>query len=142
MIRPPSIVRFDYCYLGALLVGAVNAALNWSRYAAMPQVRDAEAMIGTWYLPTLTAIGYLIPLLLWYFAARRASVVAKWIVVVLFALGIVGLLIALAMGTMASGLGGVLSVVAVVLNAIAVWSLFQPDAREWFGEAVHGEDIA
>ncbi|HEX8484281.1 hypothetical protein [Sphingomonas sp.] len=139
MTRPISIVRFDYCYLGALVVGAVNAALNWQRYTAMPAVRDAQVMFGAWYLPTVTAIGYLIPLLLWYFVARRGSVVAKWIVVVLFGLGMVGLLIALAMGTMASGLGGVLSVVAIVLNAVAVWLLFRPDARAWFGEKAHDD---
>lgn len=142
MIRPLSIINFERCYLGALIVGAVNAALNWQRYTTMPAVRDAQVMFGPWYLPALTAIGYLIPLLLWYFAARRASVVAKWIVVVLFGLGVFGLLIALAMGTMASGFGGVLSVVAFVLNAVAVWLLFQPDARAWFGETVGREDVA
>lgn len=58
------------------------------------------------YFGVLTAIGYLIPLALCYFAARRASVVA------------------------------------FVLNAVAVWLLFQPDARAWFGETVERGDVA
>ena len=134
MTRPPSIVSFERCYLGALLVGAVNAALNWQRMMAMPAVQQARTTFGEWYLPATTALGYAIPLILWYFAARRASVVAKWIVVVLFALGVLGLLVGWAIGTMAPGLGGVLSLVSLVLNAIAVWLLFKPDAQAWFGE--------
>jgi hypothetical protein len=142
MTRPPSIVNFERCYLGALLIGAVNAALNWERMMAMPAVQQARVTIGEWYLPATTALGYLIPLVLWYFAARRASVVAKWVIVVLFGLGVLGLLAGLALGTMASDLGGVLSVVAFVLNAIAVFLLFKPDARAWFGERTGREDVA
>lgn len=142
MTRPLSIVNFERCYLGALIVGAVNAALNWQRYLEMPAVQQAQASIGGWYLPATTGLGFLIPLLLWYFAARRASVVAKWIVVVLFGLGAFGLLAGFLLGTMAAGLGGVLSVVAFVLNAVAVWLLFQPDARVWFGETVERGDVA
>jgi hypothetical protein len=134
MTRPPSIVRFELCYLGALAIGAVNSALNWSRYLAMPAVRDAQVTIGAWYLPTITVAGFLIPIALWYFAARRGSVVAKWIVVVLFGFGAFGLLAGFALGSMAPGLGAVLSVATFVLNAVAVWMLFRVDARAWFGE--------
>ncbi len=142
MTRPPSIVNFERCYLGALLVAAVNSALNWQRMMAVPAVAQAQVAIGSWYVPVTTALGYLIPLILWYFAARRASVVAKWIVVVLFGLGVLGLAAGLAMGTMSAGLGGVLSVVSFVLNAVAVWLLFRPDARAWFGETAAADDLA
>ena len=134
MTRPPSIVNFERCYLGALVVATVNSALNWQRMMAIPAVQQAQVTIGAWYVPVTTALGYVIPLVLWYFAARRASVVAKWMVAVLFGLGVLGLIAGLALGTMSPGLGGVLSVVAFVLNAVAVWLLFRPDARAWFGE--------
>lgn len=135
MDRPLSIRKFEVCYLGALVVGAVNTTLNWSRYYLNPAVGQAEAIIGVWYLPTITALGYLIPLTLWYFAARRGSVVAKWIIVVLFALGALGVLAGLALNGFPSSLAAVLSISAFVLNAIAIRMLFQPDAAAWFGQA-------
>lgn len=134
MDRPVSISKFEVCYLGALVVGAVNSTINWSRYYANPAVRQAETVIGTWYLPTITALGFLIPLLLWYLAARRASVVAKWIIVVFFGLGALGLLAGIALNSFPTSLAAVLGIAAFVLNAIAVWLLFQPDSRRWFGE--------
>jgi len=33
------------------------------------------------------------------------------------------------------GLSGALGIVGLVLNGIAVWQLFRPDARAWFGES-------
>lgn len=134
MQRPMSIIQFERCYLGALALALVNTALSWSTYLRIPAVIQAQAMFGNWYLPTTTAIGFLIPLVLWYFVARRASVVAKWIVVVLFGFGVIGLLLGLANGGFATTLAAVLSVVTLVLNAIAVFLLFKPDAKAWFGE--------
>lgn len=139
MDRPVSIRKFEGCYLGALALGAVNTALSWSRYHENDAVARAEAVIGAWYLPTITALGFLIPLVLWFFAARRGSVVAKWIIVVFFAIGALGVLAGLALNSFPSSLAAVLSVSAFVLNAIAVRQLFQPDAREWFGEGVDDE---
>lgn len=142
MDRPLSIRKFEICYLGALAVGAVNTMLNWSRYYVNPAVSRAEVVIGAWYLPTVTALGYLIPLVLWYFAARTGSVVAKWIIVVLFALGALGVLAGIALHSFPSSLAAVLSVSAFILNAVAVWQLFQPDTRSWFGEdAALDEDL-
>jgi len=134
MVRPQSIVQFERVYLGAWALGLVNTALNWSSVQDNPQVQAAAEQIGGWYLPTITAIGLLIPLILWYFIARRGSVVAKWIMVVLTAFGLIGIAIGLAMGTTQSGIAGVLGIVGVVLNIIAATLLFRADAKPWFGE--------
>jgi hypothetical protein len=139
MQRPTSIIQFERCYLGALALALVNTALSWSTYLRIPAVIQAQAMFGNWYLPTTTAMGFLIPLVLWYFAARRASVVAKWIIVVFFGFGVIGLLIGLANGGYPSTLAAVLSVVALVMNAVAVFLLFKPDAKAWFGERSGGD---
>ncbi len=135
MLRPKSIVNFERCYLGGLAIGALNSALSWSRMNEMPQVRQSVEAMGAWYLPTVTILGLLIPLLLWYFTARRASTVAKWIIVVFFVFGVFGLLLGFGMGTIPPGLPGVLTIVAFVLNAVAVYLLFRPDAKRWFGGA-------
>ncbi|HEU0044429.1 hypothetical protein [Sphingomonas sp.] len=134
MQRPPSMINFERYYLGALAIGLINTALSWSTYLRVPAIIQAQAAIGSWYLPTVTAIGFLIPLALWYFTARRGSVVAKWFITVFFGFGVLSLLISLGMGSFPSTIAAVLSVVALVLNALAVWMLFKPDAKAWFGE--------
>ena len=142
MQRPPSIINFERLYLGALALGLVNTVLTWSTYLRVPAVIQAQAAIGDWYLPTVTAIGFIIPLIFWYLAARRASVVAKWFTTVFFGFSLLGVLIGVGMGSYPSSLAAVLSVVAVVLNAVAVWMLFKSDAKTWFGEHPDAEPVA
>lgn len=136
-MRPVSIQRFELAYLGSILVWAVNAALGWqiqkdaidARFAAMPGM-------ASWGLPLLigiTAIAAIVPLLLWYFVARRGSVVAKWIVVALFVLSVAALPMTLAGFRTTGLLPAALNLVIFLLNAVAVWMLFRPDARAWFG---------
>ena len=69
-------------------------------------------------------------------SARRASVVAKWVVVVLFGLSVIGLLGTLISYQVAGALSTVLSLVTFALTAWSVWLLFRPDAQRWFA----GED--
>lgn len=102
-------------------------------------MRQSAAVIGAWYFPTMMAIGFIAPLILWYFIARRGSAIAKWIVVVFFAIGLCGSLIGLAMHTFPVGLRGIISAVTFVLQAISVWLLFRPDTSAWFGETKSGE---
>jgi len=134
MQRPSSIVNFERCYLGAVVVGLIASLLNWQHMESLVSVQRANAMIGSWYMPAAVIVGVLIPVVLWYFVARRASTVAKWIVVVLFVFSCFGLVTGLAGHTYPTGIAGVLSIIAFVLDAIAVWMLFKPDAKAWFGE--------
>ena len=130
MNRPISIINFERCYLGAFVIGIVNSALNWSdtreRMAAQEQV------LGTWVLPLGVLVGFAITLLIWYFVARRASVVAKWIATVFLVLGWIGVLFALASGNYPHGLAGVLGITGTILQTIAIYLLFKPDAEAWF----------
>ncbi|WP_260598215.1 hypothetical protein [Sphingomonas endolithica] len=130
--RPISIVNFERCYLGAFAIGLVNTAMSWQ--ATTAKLAPQAAMFGTWYLPAVTLIGFAITLALWYFIARRGSAVAKWIATVFLVLGLLGLLITLPMGTYPKGIGGILGIVSTVLQVIAIWLLFRPDTKVWFGE--------
>ncbi|HET9509647.1 MAG TPA: hypothetical protein VFO80_00720 [Sphingomonas sp.] len=134
MIRPKSIELFERCYLGGWAVGLVNTLINWSNVRQDARVVAAAEQVGTWYLPTITAIGLIIPLVLWFFIARKGSVVAKWIMVVLTAIGVIGLALAFARGDYPVALAGLLGLVGVVLNIAAAAMLFRPDAKLWFGE--------
>ncbi|MDQ2877639.1 MAG: hypothetical protein M3R41_01000 [Pseudomonadota bacterium] len=138
MERPVSITNFERCYLGALVVGLISTAINWNTVIAMSSANPAAAQFGPGFISTMliggTIIGIAIRLALWFAAARKHAVVAKWIIVVLFAISAAGLVWSLLRQSMPGGLIGVFTVVGFLLDAAAVWFLFRPDARVWFGE--------
>ncbi|WP_375381437.1 hypothetical protein [uncultured Sphingomonas sp.] len=142
-MRPISIVNFERCYLGALLIGLVNAVVAMPTMLRNPQLMQASAVFGSWYLPTIIGVGFLIPLVLWIFAARRASVVAKWIIVVFFAIAVISMLVTAFRGFPdgSGGVKGAVGVVAFVLQAVSVYLLFQPDAVAWFRGADSATDL-
>ncbi len=140
-MRPTSITTFERFYLGALVIGLINNVLNWSQATAVlndPSVQAAG--LGTGFLVSTMVIGLAIPLLLWYFITRRASNIAKWILVVLFAFGLIGVLMSfsamMAMGTLPMVLG----LIALALQAYAVFMLFKPDAVAWLNAGGGGVD--
>ncbi|MEJ2409767.1 MAG: hypothetical protein P8Y58_00685 [Novosphingobium sp.] len=127
-MRPHSITLFDRFFLGALVLGLINAALSF---------QDNMAMLGstgtsTRFLVSITLFSLGIPLLLWFFISRRASNMAKWILAVLTGLGLVSLLPTLSV-LMARGLLSlVFTVTITALQVVAVAFLFRKDARAWF----------
>ena len=140
MLRPQSIVIFERCYLGAWIVGLLNTLANWNATLATVNANPASAQLGPSFAVTMLigglAIGAAVTLLLWYFVARRGSAIAKWVVTVFFALGLVFFLLGLARTGLGGGLTAVIGVVQIVLQGIAVAMLFRPDTKAWFGETV------
>lgn len=130
-MRPKSIQRFDIFYLGALALGLVNTAFGWTDTMARMQADASTAAIATPIMLGSVIIGFGISLLLWFFVSRMRSTIAKWILVVFFVLGVLSLLFTLMNGQFPGGIVGVLSVVSTVLQAAAVFMLFQPDAVAW-----------
>ena len=53
-----------------------------------PGRRGARSVAAPSIMIVSIVVGAVISLLLWYFVARQAAVVAKWIVVVFFAIGL------------------------------------------------------
>jgi hypothetical protein len=139
MERPISIVWFERCYLGCVVVGVINTIVSWNATLAKIAETPATAQFGPSFMPDMMigvgVLSVLISLLLWSFTARKGSVVTKWIITVLFVLGILGLLMSIVQGTLPQGLPAILAIVAWVLDAIAVFQLFRPDTKVWFGEA-------
>lgn len=129
-MRPRSIVIFEACYLSGMVVGLANIALIWSNFRAMPEMTQMVARFP-WYFPVTFGFGIAINLLLWFFAARRASVVAKWIIVVFFALSTLSLLLSLFRPVAVDGMR-LIGAIVWVLNAVAVFNLFTTEARAWF----------
>ncbi len=130
-MRPISIVKFERCYLASIAVGLLNSIVTLPVMLRTPQVAQAAAMLGPNFFYGSVLFGIIITLLLWYFAARRASVVAKWIITVFFAFGVLSILRNLVAGFPTAS-SGVLGVVGIVLQGVAVYLLFRPDAVAWF----------
>lgn len=130
-MRPASIKLFERLYLGSLAIGLVNSAI------IVTSVSEAElATEGTSFFGIL-ATALVISLLLWFFVAHRRSSIAKWILIALFALGLLGLPAILTEG--AFDLTDGLTVATWLLQAAAIWMLFRPDAAEWFRGSHSGD---
>lgn len=135
-MRPQSIIRFEQAYLASIAMWGINSALGWraqiaaidTSFARMPEM--IPAMQGL--LIGLTLFVLFVSLLLWYFTARKASEVTKWIIVAFFGLSAVGLPFSLAGFEKTGILPAVLNLVTFALHALAVWMLFRPDASAWF----------
>jgi hypothetical protein len=134
MERPQSIITFERCYLGGVALGLANNALNWSNMQEQMAATPNSQLLPDWFLPATIGVGLVITLLLWYFVARRASTVAKWILVVFFAIGLLGLpgIVAGVSSGLIAPLMAIVGLITLALNAIAVWMLFRPDAKLWF----------
>ncbi|MEM9500212.1 MAG: hypothetical protein AAF941_00070 [Pseudomonadota bacterium] len=123
-MRPQSIGMFDKLYLGGLLVGLLNYVISWD--SIMSEL--AGSGFGVAFAVITASIGYGISLLLWYFISRRASNIAKWILVALTAIGLAFMPFGL-IGTPILEL--VLSLVITAMQVGAIYFLFQPDAKDY-----------
>ena len=132
MNRPASIVLFEKLYIAVIVIGVIGVALSWSSLTAMadsqpglPQSAASGILIGA------LIFGFLIPILLLYFIARRASNIAKWIFVVLTAFSLYSFVAGLSNPQMPKGLLLAANVVSLLLTLYCAWLLFQPDAKAW-----------
>src|ERR1700712_3462821 len=103
-MRPKSIVIFELCYLGSIVLGAVNVAMTWKDVNGTVEAAQTRAMLGDWFMPLAMVFGVTISLLLWYFTARSASLVAKWVVVVFFGFSLAAFLFTLVIGSRPDGI--------------------------------------
>ncbi len=132
MNRPPSIRRFEMLWWSSTAAWLVGTILAWERnertLAANPQTAPAVGIAQ----PLTVAVILATTALVWWLAARRASVGGKWLVVVLAALS--GLQIAVRLlGGFAHPLSASAFLLGSVLSILAAAVLFQPDAKAWFG---------
>lgn len=133
-MRPPSIVMFERLFLASLVLSVVSFITG---YDAMTEQMASEPVlqqvgIGSGIMIGSMVISLAIYLLLWFLIARKASSVAKWILVVFTGLGIASLAYAFATAGMAWDLNALLSLAYYVLGVTAVVFLFKPDAEAWF----------
>lgn len=130
-MRPKSIVLFDRLFLASLIIGVINAVLSFDSMQAELAANPDTAALG-WgpgMVVAVIAFSLMIPLLLWYLVAYRASGTAKWILVVLTVGGL--LFVSIDLQNLLS-LANIGTVVVTVLQLVAIALLFSPDAKAWF----------
>jgi hypothetical protein len=142
-MRPPSIRLFEKLYLLTIAIGLVALALSWNSITGLAQARTGQdAANGV--LIVAAVLGVLIPLLLLYFIARRASNVAKWIFVVLAAFSVLSFVAGAANPELPKDALFALNVASLLLTLYCAWLLFRPDARAWLehrGDGTSSEDV-
>lgn len=130
-MRPRSIILFERALWTALALDLVNNLTTWPKLAA--RLAASGVAPNPLLLFAACAASPAIGLLLWYFIARRASIVAKWILTVLVAFAVAGFGYVLA-HPVAPGARALLALAALaeLLKVFAVTRLFTADAAPWF----------
>lgn len=136
-MRPQSIVLFDRLFLASLVLALINAVLAYPTLVEEVEADPALAQIGGGPIVIgVVLASLLIPLVLWYFISRRASNIAKWLLVALVAIGLFFGNFSFSDGLT---LPAVLGLVVTLLQVVAIVMLFRADARAWLeGDATTG----
>lgn len=156
-MRPASIIQFERLYLASLAVVIIQSVAAYfimrEAFGRLPAGADAPPgmggmfsgiMIGSIVIGLLFSVG--IPLLLMWLAARKRIEVAKWLLLAISVLSVLGWLGALIMlllmpGEVAQDLAGfagyqtmlvLIDGVGEALGIGALIFLFRRDATEWF----------
>jgi len=119
---PKHIKYFEWTWLGSLAIGIIVSSLSYSATVA-PGMEIFAGFIQFFVLG--------VTLLLVLLTSRKRSKIAKWILVVLFGLGIVVYIPQLAV-LFNLGFVGVLSSLQVLVQCVGVYFLFTQESRDWF----------
>jgi len=130
-MRPESVITFERLFLLSLAISAGTIVVGFDAMmrAVLNDPGVQQLGLGSGVIIGVIAASYAVYLLLWWLIARRASNVAKWILVVFVALGLISL---------PTTLGGPISVLLVLnlavyaLEVAALVFLFRADAKAWF----------
>lgn len=140
-MRPESIQRFDLFYLASLALLALGFFISFDATVASVQAQTAAkgVQVGAGLTVGIFAGVLAIELLLWFLVSRKAVAIAKWLLVLLLVLDLIGLP-ALVTGDLT--VPKIVSLLRIALEAVAIVLLFTGDAKAWFAGAPveDGED--
>ncbi|MFN3943374.1 MAG: hypothetical protein ACK4K7_00425 [Allosphingosinicella sp.] len=125
-MRPKDITLFERLYLGSLALGIIHTAVT----------RDGTLFegAGTLIVVAIVGGGFGLSLLLALLASRRRSNIARWIIVIFFAISLPFAVVEF----FAAGFAfpGIAILVQWGISTAAIYFLFTPPALAWF----RGED--
>lgn len=132
-MRPRSIEMFEKAYLGSIAVSLMAILIGWSRLSADYAVRMANMSESAREAILMVSAGLVIAvsLLLWFLVARKASNIAKWLLVLLTALGTFSMVNSVFEAALPKDLYFAVNITSTLLGLYSVWLLFRPDAVAW-----------
>lgn len=134
-MRPVSIEYFERLSFLAMMVGIAFTALSWN------PVQAERLGVGPMFLPAVLAVCYVLLATLVLLISRKASLAAQIVFLLLFAAGAV-LAIPTVPAILTDGEIGLLQIVQIALQAVAIYFLFTPESRAWFRSKRGGEAIS
>ncbi|MXO62980.1 hypothetical protein [Qipengyuania oceanensis] len=132
-MRPQAIRNFDYLYLGSLVLGVISFVLNYDAIIAEVQRETAAngmEMGGGLAIGSLI-FGLIVSLALWFLVSRLRIEIVKWVLVLFFVFGLIGMP---AVFAQLPSLHAVISLIVTVMQAIAIYFLFTPEAKAFFAD--------
>ena len=126
-MRPTSILYFERLSILSILVGMVFTWIDWEEQVAGVRASGFPPVVA----PITLGFALAVLLLLIYLISRRGLGIAKWILVALFAIGLVysAPQVPLALDR---GLVGLLQLTQLVVQGMSIYFLFTPEANDWF----------
>lgn len=134
-MRPASIEYFERLSFLAMMVGIAFTALSWD-----PGLAE-RLNVAPMFLPAVLAVCYSLLATLVLLISRKASLIAQGIFLLLFAAGLV-LAVPAVPAILNGGEIGLLQIVQILLQAVAIYFLFTPEARAWFRSRRGGETVS
>lgn len=136
MGKPDSIKKFDYLYLGSIVVGLLGLVLGWGTLMEQMNAEMAKSGLdpesGAAYGAIIGGVifGTLISLALWFLISVLRIEFVKWILILFAMWGVFSILTGTAAGMV--GMVEIAGIVSTIMSLAAIWMLFKPDAKEWF----------
>jgi hypothetical protein len=127
-VRPTSILLFEKLFLASTAIVLLNTLVNYSR---MRDLWLADGLPAAGPLLLSLFLGIIPNLLFWFFIARRASNVAKWILATLLALGVASYPWTYADDLEVGTAYLLVNAADLLLMAAATLLLFRRDSAEW-----------
>lgn len=133
-MRPRSIVRFERLYIIKIGLGVIATlwGLSGLRHVApgMATILSSRPAVAALIIGLFGALA--IELLLLHLVVRRASDVARWIIVLFFAVSGASLGFGIVKGSFFALGSFPVSLLAFAVTAGSIWFLYRPDASRWF----------
>lgn len=124
-MRPQSIIIFERLFLAGVVLSIINFAMAYSTLSAGTLAGQNISQVS---LIAGFCIGIAIYLLLWFMIVRKTSSIARWALVVVIIVGLVGVP---AMITPPLDLGKLLGLAVTGLHLVAIIFLFRRDTSAW-----------
>jgi hypothetical protein len=125
--QPSNVAHFEQLMYLSLAIGLINSALTWNH-----SVAQAFKLGGAYFVLFIQIFVFAFIVMFIWLIARRRKNWARWVLLVLFVLGIPASVRLIGQWLRLEPLVGALSVVQSLLQVVALVSVFTGNARDWF----------